>query len=523
RQVRRELQRLGLESFLEQPLYVSDSGASIDYFSLHRYEDVLEGILQGRIYYRREIERRLRESGTDLENLDMLLHLMTLRGTILRVPAVKISGETMACNRCGHNDRIKRAFCQVGRRECYFCEGCLMLGESTPCEALYAAPARTRVEENYVRSVRLNLDISFSVSQYEAFETLARFVRRDSLTEAMVWTACGAGRTEMAFGAMREVLKRGGRVLVGVPRKEMTEELAWRLNQAFPGVSVAALQARPARVQKNPDIVLASTFQALKYYKNFDLVVLDEAEAFPHRASEMMVNALRRARKNEGKFIFITSTPEPALYARAQRGEVKVVMVPLRHHGVPLPVPRVLVESDIQGERKVPARLFGLVRESLEEDGAQLLVIVPDHEASLRVGAYLGEEFRAIGVQDLDRVLAATSAQDPERDRKVAAWVRGEFKLLVTTSLTRRGDQAPHTNMIILYADHEAFDEATLIQLAGRVGWSDAYPTGKVWLVAARMTRAIEGAVRKIRLLNEEAEKKGLLELGRQRRSDTNS
>jgi competence protein ComFA len=252
-------------------------------------------------------------------------------------------------------------------------------------------------------------------------------------------------------------------------------------------------------------------------------VVLDEAEAFPHRASEMMVNALRRARKNEGKFIFITSTPEPALYARAQRGEVKVVMVPLRHHGVPLPVPRVLVESDIQGERKVPARLFGLVRESLEEDGAQLLVIVPDHEASLRVGAYLGEEFRAIGVQDLDRVLAATSAQDPERDRKVAAWVRGEFKLLVTTSLTRRGDQAPHTNMIILYADHEAFDEATLIQLAGRVGWSDAYPTGKVWLVAARMTRAIEGAVRKIRLLNEEAEKKGLLELGRQRRSDTNS
>jgi len=524
KQVKKELQQLNEECFLEEPLYFSTSVINIDYFSLHRYEDTLEGIVQGRIYYRREIERRLTDCNVALDNLDILLHLLTLRGNILRVPAVKITspGE-MVCNRCGHNDRIKKAYCHVGNRECYFCEGCLMLGESKPCEALYAAPARSRVEENYVRNIRLNLDVTFSLSQYEAFEALARFVRKDSVSEALVWAASGASRNEVSYGAIREVLKRGGRVLFGVPRKEIMDEMLYRLNQAFPGVSVAGAYGKIARLQKNPDIVLASTYHALKYYKSFDLVILDEAESFPYRASEMLVNALRRAKKSEGKFIYVTSTPAPALYARAQRGEVKVILIPLRYHGVPLPVPRVVVEKDIQGERKIPASLFSLVRETLEEDQAQLLVVVPDPATADRVGGYLRERFQQISYSKPDQILMATGYHDPERDKKVNAWVRGDFRILVTTNLTRRGDKAPHTNVIVLYADNEAFDEGGLIQLAGRVGWSDSYPTGKVWFVTSRVNRAIEGAVRKIKLLNEEAEKKGLLETSKQRRNDLNS
>ena len=51
-----------------------------------------------------------------------------------------------------------------------------------------------------VSSIRLNLDISFSQAQYEAFEALARFVRKDSLNECLVWEACGAGRPELFWG-----------------------------------------------------------------------------------------------------------------------------------------------------------------------------------------------------------------------------------------------------------------------------------------------------------------------------------
>ena len=68
-----------------------------------------------------------------------------------------------------------------------------MLGESKPCEALYAAPARVRPEEKLVSSIRLNLDI-LQPGSVRAFEALARFVRKDSLNECLVWEACGAAR-----------------------------------------------------------------------------------------------------------------------------------------------------------------------------------------------------------------------------------------------------------------------------------------------------------------------------------------
>lgn len=524
RQVKRELEELGEECFLDKPLYFSSKSINIDYFSLQRYEDVLEDVLAGRIYYQSEIERRLKERGIELDNLEILLHLFTLKGQVQRMPSMRMEGrETLVCSRCGHQERVKKTYCSVGKRECYLCEGCLMMGQSRPCEALYAAPGRPRKEENYVRSVRLNLDISFSLPQYEAFEALARFARKDSLSEAMVWAACGAARPEVVYGAIREVLKRGGRVLFGIPRRELMEEMNYRLTQAFPGVTVAGVRGRVARVVKDPDIVLASPYHAVKYYRSFDLVILDEAEAFPFRACDLLVNSLRRARKPDGKYIYVTSTPDPATYARAQRGEVKVVMIPLRVHGVPLPVPKVIVEKDIQGERKIPDSLFGLVRETLEEDQAQVLVVVPDHETSVRIGGFLRDRFAELDYGYPERLLMSTGFGDEEQQRKVNSWIRGEFPILVTTNLTRRGDVAPNANVIVVYADSPTFDEGALLQLAGRVGWSESYPTGKVWFITSRVTRQIEGAIRKINLLNEEAEKKGLLETGAVKRSDLKS
>ena len=524
RQLKRELEELGEECFLEKPLYFSSKSINIDYFSLHRYEDVVEDVLAGRIYYQSEIERRLKERGIELDNLEILLHLMTLKSQVQRVPSMRMEGrDSLVCNRCGHQGRVERTYCSVGKRECYLCEGCLMMGQSRPCEALYAAPARPRKEENYVRSVRLNLDTSFSLPQYEAFEALARFVRKDSLSEAMVWAACGAARPEVVYGAIREVLKRGGRVLFGIPRKELMEEMNYRLTQAFPGVTVAGIRGRVTKVVKDPDIVLASPYHALKYYRSFDLVILDEAEAFPFRACEMLVNALRRARKTDGKYIYVTSTPDPGMYARAQRGEVKVVMIPLRVHGVPLPVPKVIVEKDIQGERKIPESLFGLVRETLEEDQAQVLVVAPNYETSVRIGEFLRERFAEVDYSHQEQLLMSTGYGDEEQQRKVNSWIRGDFPILVTTNLSRRGDVAPNANVIVVYADNPTFDEGALLQLAGRVGWSDSYPTGKVWFVTSRVTRQMEGAIRKINLLNEEAERKGLLETSAVKRSDLKS
>jgi competence protein ComFA len=45
------------------------------------------------------------------------------------------------------------------------------------------------------------------------------------------------------------------------------------------------------------------------------------------------------------------------------------------------------------------------------------------------------------------------------------------------------------------------------------VGWTDNYPEGRVWFVATEISPGIDGCVRKIKLLNEEATKRGYLDM----------
>jgi competence protein ComFA len=353
--VKKELAAFGEEFAVKTPPVHGCSGVPIDYFQLNYYQDVLESILQGRIFYLREINRRLRDKGIVVEDLESVLHLASLKGQIIKVPAVQFLGRRgMVCSRCGQQYHLVRKFCNEGKHECYYCQGCLKLSEAKPCNVLYALPARPRPEESVVKSVRLNLDITFSLAQYEAFESLARFVRKDSSLECLVWEACGAGRPETVFGAVREVLKRGGRVLFGVPRKDLIEDLSLRLERAFPGIAVSAQYGKSGANPADADITLASTHHALKYYKNFDLVILDESSAFPARAGAIMINALRRAKKNQGKLIYLTPTPDPEMYARAQRGDVKVIQIPIRQHRHPLAVPRVMIEQETGYENRAP-------------------------------------------------------------------------------------------------------------------------------------------------------------------------
>lgn len=515
KQVKAELAKYGDDYIAHEPVvFKNHSGAIIDYFTLHQYEDIVEFILQGKILFLKEIRRLLQEKGLEIDDLEMILHLLTLKGQVVRVPSVKWTANgAVACNRCGQQYRVVKNFCNEGQKECYYCQECLMLGESKPCEALYAAPARMRPEENFVSSVRLNLDISFSQAQYEAFEALARFVRKDSVAECLVWEACGAGRPETVFGALREVLKRGGRVLFGVPRRDVLDDLFSRLERAFPGVSVAVRYGKPRSYPKISDIVLASTHQALKFYHSFDLVILDESDAFPYRANPILINALRRAKKGEGKLIYMTPTPAPDIYARAQCGEIKVIQIPIRQHGHPLVTPQIILEKELVIENKLPERVIQLIRESIEEDQAQVLVVVPNGYYSQRVGELLAMRLELMRIPGLkEPPVIYTGSHDPERDKKVNTYFRGESNILITTGLTGRGDLAPNSNMVVLWSENDIFDEGYLLQLAGRVGWSESYPGGKVWFVSTRVTREMEGAVRKIKLLNEEAQKRGFLD-----------
>ena len=150
-------------------------------------------------------------------------------------------------------------------------------------------------------------------------------------------------------------------------------------------------------------------------------------------------------------------------------------------------------------------------------DQAQVLVVVPNGYYSQKMGELLASRLEILRVRAQRKPVIYTGSHDSEREKKTNSYFRGEANILVTTGLTGRGDLAPNSNMVVLWSENEIFDEGYLLQLAGRVGWSDSYPGGKVWFVGSRITREMEGAVRKIKLLNEEAQKRGFLDNARKK------
>ena len=104
--------------------------------------------------------------------------------------------------------------------------------------------------------------------------------------------------------------------------------------------------------------------------------------------------------------------------------------------------------------------------------------------------------------------------RDPGRAEKLDAFLRGQAKVFVATSILERGVTVPDVDVIVLYADAERiFQEPALIQMAGRVGRTAARPGGRVAFVGRRVTPVMRQAVAHIESMNEEAAALGLLRI----------
>ena len=60
----------------------------------------------------------------------------------------------------------------------------------------------------------------------------------------------------------------------------------------------------------------------------------------------------------------------------------------------------------------------------------------------------------------------------------------------------------PKSDVFIMDADSKLFDEAALLQMAGRAGRSKDDPAGKVYFAAKEITQSQKEAIRQIRQMN---------------------
>ncbi|MCB7430269.1 helicase, partial [Erysipelatoclostridium ramosum] len=76
------------------------------------------------------------------------------------------------------------------------------------------------------------------------------------------------------------------------------------------------------------------------------------------------------------------------------------------------------------------------------------------------------------------------------------------YECLIATTVLERGITIKGIHVVIYQADHPVFNEASLIQMIGRVGRNIEMPTGRGLFLCTKKTRDIERCIRALQLMN---------------------
>ena len=419
------------------------------------------------------------------------------------------------CNRCGAGKQyIHWVSCARCKQQCGYCERCLLMGKCRSCTRLYLFPLIEGDSSSFYTNSTTNIHLpTLTKFQNDALEKLIEFYQEPGTKDFLLWAVCGAGKTEVIYPLISLARKRKHKVLWATPRRDVVLELAPRLQKVFTDTAIAVLYGGCENRWSNGDIVLSTTHQALRFYHCFDLVIIDEIDAFPFHNDPMLPYVVARACKERGKTIYLTATPRESLKKRIKRGWkdsrfLPHYKLPVRYHGFPLPVPKIQLESKL-GKRmkeinKIPVLESFLNR--LRDERHPGFIFLPSVQALPQVKKYILK-------QDpyWDGRLEMVHASDPLREEKVMAIRKGEIQVLLTTTILERGVTIPRISLLVFQADAPIFDEASLVQIAGRAGRSAQCPTGEIIFLAEDITRAMKGAIGQIKEMNRLARKKGYL------------
>ncbi|RJE85698.1 DEAD/DEAH box helicase [Paenibacillus sp. 1011MAR3C5] len=329
---------------------------------------------------------------------------------------------------------------------------------------------------------------------------------RTDIRNFLLWAVTGAGKTEMIFPLVDSVISRGGRALIASPRRDVVLELDPRIRRAFPDAQVVTLYGGSEQRWERGEITLSTTHQLFRFQEAFDLVILDELDAFPYHGDPMLKYAADKSCLPGAPRLLLSATPPRDLQRAARNGKLAHARVPVRYHRHPLPVPSLMSAPAVKGmleEGRLPNALAKALHSSLGR-GAQIFVFVQRIAQAEPLAALLRRKLQCLLVD-------ATSSQDPNRAAKVMSFRKGEIRLLVTTTILERGVTIPKSDVYILDADGKLFDEASLVQMAGRAGRSADDPGGKVYFFGPERNQSQLQAVRHIRSMNKMAKERGYL------------
>lgn len=359
----------------------------------------------------------------------------------------------MKCDRCLNED--ENYFYNLHGH--YYCRKCIGYGKS-----------KILSDEYNRQQVDYHLDYELTSLQKKVSAMLVERYQQHHNT--ILKAVCGAGKTEMIYEVIKYALNMGQRVCFTTPRKELVIEIAARIKQQFYHIEPTVVYGGHSDLDEG-QFIICTTHQLYRYRHYFDLLILDEYDAFPYYHNEVLENILKTSIR--GHYIFMSAT--------LVKGDINIL---LRYHQNPIPVPQCIVASHVM----IILLMLRLVKKYVYEN-KPVLIFVPTIVQTKLVSNYL----KIISVKH-----GVASSQCNHIHSLIDQLKMHHISAIVTTTVLERGITIADIQVIVFHGEHQVFSKETLIQIAGRVGRIQPYVDGKITIYACRKTKAIKQCIKQL-------------------------
>lgn len=379
------------------------------------------------------------------------------------------SNPIYVCPICGNSDKASIGYLH----DKPYCRKCIVFrGEKV--QSIFLHP----------KEAVIHLGYELSNEQTELSNRLIKnYVKGiDSLVNAV----CGSGKTEICLGIIQYCIQSGLKVGFAVPRRSVCYELYARFKNIFQDNKVVAVFGGHHK-DLIGDIICLTTHQLFRYKNYFDLLIMDEIDAFPFKGNDVLQKMFDNSIR--GHYVLLSATPSKELLEEFQKPGKEVLSLFARFHHHKLPVPVIKEGNYI----KIYYILIKYVRKFIKEN-KQIFIFVPTIDESIKTARILNVFFHK-GTY--------INSKSPDREELIDDFRDKKMMYLVTTAVLERGITVKDLQVIVFKADHPIYDDASLIQIAGRAGRKKDAPEGEVIFIAESKTEFMDRAIQEINSANE--------------------
>lgn len=423
------------------------------------------------------------------------------QGIIKESEVVRVKGiQGKRCERCLNQSEDWFATFIYKEKPVKYCRQCLDFKMIDDAQYLYRSIVLAPITE---KSEILNQDFQLSFLQQRASDFAKGILNSSGI--GMIWAVCGAGKTEMMFETISLALLQKKRVCWAIPRADVVVDLIPRIKRAFPYARVVGLHGNSEEKNIYGDIVVTTTHQLIRFYQAFDLLIIDEVDAFPYTFDEMLPRLAQKACKTGCATIYLSATPSKTDQRLIKRGRLKCCLIPARYHLHALDIPKYCFSGNLSRflkKRRLPRVIKKWFNKQLMLNRRALLFV-----PTIEMGYLLQEAIRKCFALEVEFVFSS----DENRLAKVKNFKEGKGQFLITTMILERGVTIANIDVAIFSTEHEVFEESALVQISGRVGRNPMYPHGEIVFFHYGITLAMESARRQIREMNNHARRQKLL------------